>query len=31
MKRTEWNQINAFPKLKEDLLKKINIQHNPDD
>ncbi|GET00349.1 hypothetical protein GLOIN_2v1874127 [Rhizophagus clarus] len=31
MKRDEWNQINAFPKLKQDLLKKINIQHNPDD
>ncbi|PKY38360.1 hypothetical protein RhiirA4_451339 [Rhizophagus irregularis] len=31
MKRDEWDQINAFPKLKQDLLKKINIQHNPDD
>ncbi|GET00344.1 hypothetical protein GLOIN_2v1874127 [Rhizophagus clarus] len=30
-KRNEWNQINAFPKLKQDLLKKININHNSDD
>ncbi|CAB4375972.1 unnamed protein product [Rhizophagus irregularis] len=30
IKRDEWDQINAFPKSKQDLLKKINIQHNPD-
>ncbi|GET00350.1 hypothetical protein GLOIN_2v1874127 [Rhizophagus clarus] len=31
MEQNEWSKVNAFPVLKQDLLKKINIQLDPDD